>query len=205
MPVVFVCARDHNENRIYPGIFFGGGGMSRETHPVWTVYDKLRTARLNVKYYSCRLQRIERWNFFIELVLAIAAPTSAVAGLWFWNLTYGKLAWRYLGIIAAAAAVLKPPLSLAKRIKDYESVLSGYRMLDFDLMEMKCLIEQRQKYDSGLQAEFKRILQREKTLVGKTPETRENERVKKACKREVLRELPKESFFIPEEYNNATV
>jgi len=144
--------------------------VGREKHPAWTVYDKLRTARLNVKYYSRRLQWIERKNFAIELILAVTAPSSAVAGLWFWDTLYGKLAWQYLGIIAAAAAVFKPLLGLPKRIKEYESVLSGYRMLEYDLMEIKCLIEQRQKYDSGLQSEFKRTLQREKSLVGKTPE-----------------------------------
>jgi len=178
--------------------------VSRETHPAWTVYDKLRTARLNVKYYSRRLQSIERENFGIELVLAVAAPSSAVAGLWFWDTTYGKIAWQCLGIVAAAAAILKPLLGLAKRIKEYESVLSGYRMLEYDLMEIKCLIEQRQKYDSGLQSEFRKTLQRERTLVGKTPETRESKRVKKICEIEVRRELPPGSFFIPEEHNIAT-
>ena len=43
-------------------------------------------------------------------------------------------------------------------------------MLDFDLGEIKVLIEQRQKYDQALQAEFKKVLQRERILVGKTPE-----------------------------------
>ena len=173
--------------------------MGAETHPVWSVYDKLRTARLNVKYYSRRMESVERWNFVIELVLLVTAPSSAVAGLWFWNTNIGKSAWQYLCVIAAFAAVLKPLLALTKRIKEYESVLSGYRFLEFDLMEIRSLIEQKQRYDAALQSEFKKALQRERTLVGKTPETRESQKIKSQCESEVLQELPAISFFVPQE------
>lgn len=173
--------------------------MSRGTHPIWAVYDKLRTARLNVKYYSRRLQSIERMNFWMEFVLLASAPSSAIAGLWFWDQPMGKIAWQYFGVVAAIAALLKPLLTLPKQIKEFESVLSGYRVLEYDLMEIKVLIEQKQKYDAPLQAEFKKAMQREKTLVGKTPETREKHKVKSLCEAEILLELPRESFFVPEE------
>lgn len=173
--------------------------MTRETHPVWTVYNKLRTARLNVKYYSRRLDILERRNFWIELILLGTAPSSAIAGLWFWETEQGKIIWQYFGIVAAIVAVLKPVLGLTKRIKEFESVLTGYRTLEYDLMEIKSLVEQKQKYDSTMQAEFNKALQREKTLVGKTPETREKRKVKAACELEVRQELPRECFFVPEE------
>jgi len=173
--------------------------MIREDHPVWTVYDKLRTARLNVKYYSRRLQATERLNFGIDFVLLATAPSSAIAGLWFWNTEYGRLVWQWLGAVAALAAISKPLLSLTKRIKDYEGILSGYRTLEYDLMEIKSLVEQKKKYDQPLQAELKKAIHREKTLIAKNPETRESARVKRACENEVRQELPHESFFIPKE------
>ncbi|MDP1993128.1 MAG: hypothetical protein Q8K00_19095 [Syntrophales bacterium] len=173
--------------------------MSRENHPVWTVYDKLRTARLNVKYYSRRLQSIERINFVMELVLLASAPSAAIAGLWFWDQPLGKVVWQYFGVVAAITALLKPLLNLPKQITVFESVLSGYRILEYDLMEIKVLVEQKQKYDTPLQNEFKKALQREKTLVGKTPETRERRKIKGLCEAEVLQELPRESFFVPKE------
>jgi hypothetical protein len=169
----------------------------REDHPVWTVYDKLRTARLNVKYYGCRLQSTERLNFSIELLILVAAPTSAVAGLWFWNTEYGKVIWQYMGVLAAIAAVVKPLLGLTKRIKDYENILSGYRMLDFDLMDIKRSIERKRKFDAALQTEFDKAIQRERQLIGKNPENLEKKRVLLRCQNEVLQELPPESFFIP--------
>jgi hypothetical protein len=173
--------------------------MDRDNHPVWTVYDKLRSARLNVKYYSCRLQTTERINFWIELLLLVTAPSSAVAGLWFWNTEYGKQIWQDMGVVAALAAVVKPLLGLTKRIKDYENILSGYRTLEYDIMEIKSSIEQKQKYDQSQQAELKKAIQREKVLVAKNPETRDRKRVKRNCEEEVRRELPPESFYVPTE------
>src|SRR5215467_5935983 len=98
--------------------------MAREDHPVWTVYDRLRSARLNVKYYGRRLQFCERCTFSLEFLLAATAPSSAVAGLWFWATELGHMVWQYAGIAAALAAVAKPPLNLTRKIKAYESVLA---------------------------------------------------------------------------------
>lgn len=176
-----------------------GCRMSREEHPVWSVYDRLRSARLSVKYYSKKLQQTEKLNFWLEVVLLIAAPSSAVAGLWFWESEYGQIIWKFLAIPAAIVAVLKPQLHLTKKIKDYEGVLSGYRILEYDLMEIKIGIEQKKKYDAPLQADFKRAQQRERTLVGKNPESCEDTRVKKLCQAEVASELPANTFFVPEE------
>ena len=173
--------------------------MSQSDHPVWPVYDRLRSARLSVKYYCRRLESAERTNFWLEFILLIAAPSSAVAGLWFWHTEAGQLAWKLLAIPAAIAAVVKPLLHLTKRIKDYEGVVSGYRVLEYDLQEIKIGIEQKKKFDTQLQADFKRALQRERTLVGKTPESRESSRVKQICQTEVVAELPAEAFFVPED------
>jgi len=177
--------------------------MGSENHPVWTVYDKLRSARLSVKYYCRRLEFFERWNFTLELILLAAAPSSAVAALWFWDTAQGKLVWKYLGVVAALAALIKPLLALTKRIKEYESIISGYRVLEFDLMEIKTLIEQKQKYDAVLQSDFKRALLRERALVGKAPETREVVAIKRKCEEEVNQEMPASSFFVPQEISNA--
>ena len=179
-----------------------GVAMSLEHHPVWTLYDKLRTTRLNVKYFGRRLQWHERINFWLEFTLLATAPTSAIAGLWFWQTDLGRVVWQVMGVAAAVVAVTKPLLSLTKRIKEYESILSGYRTLEYDLMEIKSSVEQKQKYDSSMQTELKKALQREKSLVARNPESREDKDVKRVCEDEVRRELPPECFYVPEESNH---
>lgn len=178
--------------------------MADKNHPVWGVYNKLRTARLNVKYYCRRLQQAERWNLFFEMLLLATAPTSAIAGLWFWQSEYGKVAWQWLGCVAAFAVLLKPAYTPGRKIKQYEGVVVGYRALEYDLLEIKTLIEQKGKYDASMQNDFRRALQREKVLVGKNPETTSNLRVKDKCEQEVRNELPDSFFITPGEKNERT-
>jgi hypothetical protein len=167
--------------------------------PVWTVYDALRTVRLNNKYYCCRLDWYERMNTALELILALTAPSSAIAGLWFWETEGGKLAWRYLGVIAAIVAVVKPLSRLTKRIGALEGLVAGYRLLDFEYMQLKASIEQKGSFDAALQEHYRQLSDREKELVVRNPESRENIRVKKKCEGEVLLELPTDKFFVPKE------
>ena len=168
-------------------------------HPVWSVYDALRNARLNCKYVGCRLQSAERLNTSLDIVLAIAAPASAVAGLWFWTEPGGAVVWRALTAIAAVVAVVKPLLRLTEKIKNLEVSLAGYTMLTHDLEEIRTAIAQEKRYDAGHLALLKKAIQREGFLKISRFEARDNERVKQLCQQEVLKELPVESFFIPQE------
>lgn len=169
------------------------------SHPVWAVYDLLRTVRLNVLYYGRRLRTLERANFWMESTLAVFAPTSAVAGLWFWKTNSGKTVWLCCGVITAILSAIKPVLGLTKRIKGFEGVLSGYRLLEHDLRSIKISIEQKKKYDSSHQAEVKRTHDREKPLISQNIESFPIERIRKQCQIQVNSELPASCFFIPEE------
>ena len=167
--------------------------------PVWDVYDLFRTARLNVKYFSARLGRIEKQNLFMEVVLLISAPTSAVAGLWFFDTPVGEEVWKCFGILTAIVAVLKPLANLNKKIKKYEEVLAGYRALEHDLHEITILISQEQAYTKELKKEFKKTLKRKGVLVSKNPESKENKKLKISCEQDVLRELPIDHFYEPKD------
>ena len=145
---------------------------------VWDVYDLRRTARLNVKYYSARLETLRRRAFLIDLALAIAAPTSAVAGLWFWDTTGGQVAWRILAVIAAIFAVAKPLLKLVDAIGTLEEVVTGYRTLDHDLDSISIRIRHKGAYDAELQNEFTKALERKGALLVKEPTCRENAKLK---------------------------
>lgn len=55
--------------------------MSTKDHPVWSVYDELRTARLNVKYLQREIAVIEGWNKLQEIVAAVGGGGPGVAGI----------------------------------------------------------------------------------------------------------------------------
>ena len=171
---------------------------TREDHPVWGVYDLYRTARLNVKYYTCKLSTTESLNFYMDIILLATAPSSAIAGLWFWENPLGHTVWQYLGIVTAIVAILKPSLGLTKKMKKYEEVLSGYKALEHDLHEIKELVAQKRAYDKALQDDFKKALKRKGVLVNKEPGEKVDKKLVSFCQREVDTELPAENFYIPE-------
>lgn len=165
-----------------------------QEHPVWGVYDFYRTARLNVKYYSARLHRIELMNKRIELCIAITAPGSGLAA--FSDII--PYLWQVLLFIASVAAIAKPVLMLPKKIKEYESYLSSYRGLAHDLFEISELISQKNEYDQELQSDYRKALKRRKVLAITDPETTHDRALIEKLQAEVNKELPPEKFFVPE-------
>jgi hypothetical protein len=166
------------------------------------VYTKLRTARLNVKYYGRRLQTWERINFWLELSLAVFT-SSAFTGLAFWTTPTGKIISGVFASVTSLTLVVKPFLPLTKRVKGYEAQLTAHQSLEADLMELRGLIELKRKFDKDHEAQFRRILATEKRLVAAPrPERSPCQGVLKRCESEVNRELPADDFFIPKEIRN---
>lgn len=177
-----------------------GVGM-REDHPVWDVYDQLRTARLNEKYYGCRLQKFERINFWSEIIVAATSSSSAIAGFAFWSTDNGVWMWKLLLALAAVVSVSKPLLNLTKKIRAYEELLAGYRLLFHDLKDLRIDINQAREYTKVHQTRFKKIIEKQRLLADKSPERTENAAVKDECQASVNAEFPSDSFYVPETDN----
>lgn len=139
-------------------------------HPVWNVYDTYRETRLWVIYYSERLNWFKKINSSIEIILAITTSSSAVAVLWFWNTPIGQDLWKYVVIVSAILAVIKPVIKLTERVQQYEEVLSGYRGLENDLKIIVIQINQSKKYGTIHQNKLLEALTRQGDLVNKSPE-----------------------------------
>jgi hypothetical protein len=135
----------------------------------------------------------------MEITLAVTAPTSVVAGYSLWKYGIGAVAWSVLSGIAGIIAVCKPILGLTKRIREVESLVAGYRLLDFELKEIKNSIEQERSYTSALKGQFKKVAKSERELISRTFDAKANRRVLRTCREEVERELPVDHFYIPPE------
>lgn len=172
--------------------------MEKKEHPVYDVYDFQRTVCLNIKYYGRRLRRVERQNFWIEVVIAVTAPGSAVAGVWFADLPEGQLAWKILTGIAAVFAVVKPFLKLPSKIKRYEHVLSGYRSLLSDVEELLHQIKPDAEYSKASRKLFDSAWKKKRALLQNTPEPTSDRRLIEQCMSEVNEEIPSDALYIPE-------
>jgi hypothetical protein len=94
-------------------------------NPVWSVYNELRTARLNVKYLQAKLRTLKNTNLGYEIVLAIAT-SSAVAGFSFWQEAAGKAIWAGIGVVATLLSVVKPILNLPATLRRKQELLASY-------------------------------------------------------------------------------
>jgi len=164
-------------------------------HPVWDLYDEYRTARLNVYYYEKTLSKLQRWNFWIELVIALSVPS--IAGLWFFETTIGGIAWKTLAALAAILAIVKPLVKLSDKIQQNDEVLTKWRVLHGELQKLVISISQHRKYDEKMREQFLRLLETKTTI--KEPSEAANKKLKAICFEQVNKALPSDSFFVPEE------
>lgn len=175
--------------------------MTNKNHPIYLVYDAKRTACLNVKYYGRRLRTVERHNFWIEVAIAVSAPTSAIAGTLFIDTPLGHSLWQVMTFVAASLAVAKPFMKLSSKIKKFEHVLSGYRAMlcDIDDVLNKCLLDR--SYSKAAQKMFEAANRKKRMLVEATPEPTHDKIIIEECMTEVEKEIPHTNFYIPEDDN----
>ncbi len=167
-------------------------------HPVWDIYDEYRTARLNVKINEYQLAWYKRWNFWIEFTLALVA-SSSVASFWFWVSDTGQVVWKFLMMVTAILAVLKPILNLSGKIQKYSEILSDFKSLEHDFHKLTILINQQKKYAPEVKDEFFDLLMQKKFITQKTDEKSIDKSKKQEFEKQVMDELPAKSFYIPEE------
>lgn len=173
--------------------------LQSKNHPAWDVYDLYRTIRMNIKYYSARLDVTERVNFWVEVILAASASSSVIASLAFWTTTYGRYAWQLFTVISAIVAVIKPLLGLTEKIRQLQETTTQYRLLEQDVKKIEVSIRQQQSFDREHSDQFLAAIDKMKSIVAKTPESRIDEKLRKKCTDEVKKELPESYFYIPEE------
>src|SRR5882724_11761764 len=111
------------------------------------IYNEYRTALLNKKYYGYRLQKIRRYNFWLEVLITVGASGSTgIAGLTIWKQGAGITAWAIISGVSIFLAGVKPFLGLPAQIERYgklwgefASMYEGYRSIEQDCSANNCL------------------------------------------------------------------
>lgn len=165
---------------------------------LWDVYDNYRTARLNVKYYSARLDKLVRCDQAMEIVIAISAPGTVLA-IWLLKSDIGSFIWQACGVIAAVTGIVKPFFKMGQKIKFFEQTLSGYRGLEYDLYEILLKIKDDESYSPACRKMFDAAMKKKRVLVTSPPENTQDKKLVARLEAEVIKENPKDSFYIPSE------
>ena len=166
-------------------------------HPVWEVYDSYRDCRLNVKYWSKKYIIIHRVNLLFEYLIMVAAPGSAVAGLFFWQTALGAIIWKILIAITALLSIAKPLLKLSDKVANLHGIVMQYRSLDYQLEQLCNDIRRDDCYSPAMVYIFKSFISQVDKISVSEPIEEINIKLQKACFEQVNKELPKENFYIP--------
>ncbi len=168
-------------------------------HPVWNIYDLIKTARLNVLYYEHKLQSAEKTMVTMQIILAAAVPSSAIAGFEIWDFWLGKYAWEIFVSSSSLIAFIQPFLGLPKKTKKYGELVDGYKILYYDLNNIKQSIEEDKSYSTEHKSLFKAAKERRKKLEVRETGISLNKRLRKYYQEVVKKELPGENFYLPPE------
>lgn len=163
----------------------------------WTVkdlQDAYRTELLNRLYYGHRLATVRRWNYALEVGLAVG--TSSAIGAWtIWQGEWNSV-WATIAGAAALLAILKPILRLPTQIERYSKLFVEHGVLFYELGTLVRDVTIRRFVTPEIEGAYRRLQQRirglsvdDDPIVGK--------RLRDRCREEVLAEIPVESLWRP--------
>ena len=160
------------------------------------IYDAHRTALMNQKYYRYKINRLKKYNFSHEILIAIGASSSGIMAWPLWEEEYGKLIWAIIAGTAAVLSIAKPLVNWSKKIEEHRSRFDGYTMIYYELNSIKQDIEFKQqltsehdlRYDKAANL-FQKIAVAETDLPSK--------KLLDRCYDEVNKEHPAESYWMP--------
>jgi len=168
----------------------------RDKELVVTLWDYARTSRLSDLYYGERLTWLSRFNFAIELAIAVTASGSGISGLEI--IKNGPLApyWPYLAALTAFLAIAKPLLALDRQLRHatqqqqtYRRLLNSFENLVFDIQQLGTLTnEHRQRFQRAREM----LRQAEEQDDGYVPVKQ-----RKRLQVDVKNEMPAERLWVP--------
>jgi hypothetical protein len=160
------------------------------------LYDLYRTALMNKLYYADRLRFLENCNLLYESFLAVGASTTIASWTIWQNNLYGKVFWSIFGGLVALMALLKPFLTISKRIEEYSKLYTGYNALYLSLDDIVTDVNISEAVNQGTKKAFDTAKERYNALAV-TDVVHVNGKVLSRSQDEVNRLIPKSSLWDP--------
>jgi len=125
------------------------------------------------------------------------APSSAIAGLVFWNTTYGKTVWSILICFTAFIAVAKPLLKLSDKLEKLQKVVTLYKSVEFQIEVLENDIQREDEYSTIIVNTYKNLANQVGEISKDEPIESVDQDLRKSCYKEVNEELPFTNFYEP--------
>jgi len=162
---------------------------------IYWIYDKYRTALLNVKYYGHKLIWARRINLYMELLIAVTA-SSGVSGWAIWGKEGWALVWSLMAGAAAILATVKPLLPLTKNVATYSKLFGGHKSNYHALEELVKRIETEQVWTKEMEAEFAYISKQDREMAG-DDDPKPSKRLVAKFTEEVNLQIPVDRLWCP--------
>ncbi len=163
-----------------------------ETAELEELYDLLRTARLNAKYYGELVSNLQRWNLGVDIAIAIGT-SSTLAGVAIFKTDSGRVALSIVAAVAVLLSIVKPILNLSKRVERASKLWGGYNTLFNTLRRAAVRIATTGCVDDDCRQIIKDAQDRMDALSG-DDDPRPNPKVLQRIQAEVNLEIPAESL-----------
>lgn len=159
------------------------------------IYKDYRNMCLNKKYYACRLRRVQRLNFWYEIILAIGT-SGTVAGWAIWQQPNWQPVWIGIGVIVAICSIIKPILNFSGEIERFTTLETKFNALQIDFETLCFDIKRKKGLDDSLIKLYKETREKLKTLGVKEDSAPSKRIIQRLCN-DVHQEIPVNSLWSP--------
>jgi hypothetical protein len=168
-------------------------------HPIWVLYDEIRTTCLNVKYYAYKLQELESRSRDLDVFVAVTAPGSTLSAFFAFKTDIGTVIWSCVAVASSIAATLKPILKYSTRVKSLQQTVAGYQALAFDLKEISNKVRSDQCYTRTHITALEQAMKKSRSLLTAPPDVESDGPLLDKLLEEVTAQFPVENFYIPKD------
>lgn len=161
------------------------------------IYNAYRSALLNRKYYGCQLDFYRKLNRTVEVVLAVATP-STIGGWAIWHTQTGQAIWAVIASAVALVIALKPVFDWPKDIDRYSRLHAEHTVQYYTLKQLVEDIEMEKKITPEMEKRFLDARERHAQL-SKDDDVRPHKSLALRCEREVRAEIPSDRLWMPKE------
>jgi hypothetical protein len=159
------------------------------------VYDLYRDALLNRKYYGGRLASYQRWNTWVELIVAFG--TSAGVGGWYlWETNDGKIGWAIVAGLAVVLGIVKTVIRYSQHIERYSKLYTNHSIFYSELDQVVSQIRAQQGITPDM---FRSVVdtQRKVNLLSSEDDPHPSRRLLRKYYKVINEEVPPENFWMP--------
>ncbi|EGQ8277510.1 hypothetical protein ACEV85_22845 [Vibrio parahaemolyticus] len=165
------------------------------------IYDEFRTLELNKEYYGAKAEAARKKLLWMDIILALAASSSAVASFKFWTTElFGTQIGPYLlgfgALVAIVLGIVRPYLKLEDEHARLASMLGSYSAISHVMKDVVVDVRTKKDVSDVSMAVYNSLRQVRGSLASKEDPVEDRKLIEKIQKN-IIRRYPTTFFYYP--------